>query len=384
MSHHHRPFRGRLALGLTVAALLVTAGCGSSSSGADSSSGDTSAGTPTTVAGTLPATTTTVAPKPVPAGFRPVSASFTSAMDGYVLGYAPCGSALCTYLVRSADGTKTWSLAGEVPLPESGPAGGSFQVRFADRTNGWVFGMSLWATHDSGATWTKIGDRQIHGLAAASGRLTVLEADCAGSCDTAILRTSAASSDDLQTLGDPIKYTGNGGFALAVSTSHVAVQAGSDIHTGSAGQPLTTTSTPCTGKDSMPTAIATIGATNLSVVCISDPGAGSSSKQVRSSNDDGATWADRGPAAPRSGQVGSLTVSPDNATVLIGASSGATSIFRLADGAWTTPLTDTEHGGAFLTDLGFTTVNQAIAVEPGAAMLVTHDAGATWAPVVFG
>src|SRR5450755_3215052 len=42
---------------------------------------------------------------PVPSGFEPASVSFVSANDGWVLGSTvPCFAAVCTSMVRTADG----------------------------------------------------------------------------------------------------------------------------------------------------------------------------------------------------------------------------------------------------------------------------------------
>jgi hypothetical protein len=45
---------------------------------------------------------------PVPAGFAPLSATFVSALDGFVLGEAPCGAATCTELAGTTDAGWSW------------------------------------------------------------------------------------------------------------------------------------------------------------------------------------------------------------------------------------------------------------------------------------
>src|SRR5207244_13617015 len=66
------------------------------------------------------ATATPKSPKPqgsaVPAGFEPVSATFISSADGWVLGSVPCQDARCPAIVRTTDGGSTWS---SIPAPRT-------------------------------------------------------------------------------------------------------------------------------------------------------------------------------------------------------------------------------------------------------------------------
>src|SRR6185437_2971484 len=50
----------------------------------------------------------------VPSGFNPASVTFISAADGWVLGSAPCANPVCTSVVRTTDGGRSWS---DVPAP---------------------------------------------------------------------------------------------------------------------------------------------------------------------------------------------------------------------------------------------------------------------------
>ena len=109
--------------------------------------------------------------------FDPESVTFVSLDMGWVLGTAPCApGATCLALRETTDAARSWSSR---PLPsalvaaadrkvDGAPAdlwGGSefgLNVRFADPTDGWIYGglevpgsvgPTLWSTHDGGVTW---------------------------------------------------------------------------------------------------------------------------------------------------------------------------------------------------------------------------------------
>ena len=92
---------------------------------------------------------------PVPYGFRPVSMTFVSASEGWVLGIAPCTYKPCTSVARTTDGGAAWV---GIPAPRfllarwPGQRGLSY-LRFADPLDGFAFGSQLWVTHDGSATW---------------------------------------------------------------------------------------------------------------------------------------------------------------------------------------------------------------------------------------
>ena len=63
-----------------------------------------------TASGAAPAT----ASGPVPRGFEPVSMTFVSGSDGWVLGTAPCTHKPRTSIVRTTDGGRSWA---GIPAP---------------------------------------------------------------------------------------------------------------------------------------------------------------------------------------------------------------------------------------------------------------------------
>ena len=111
---------------------------------------------------TLTPTTQPLAGAPVPAGFRPMSVTFVSTQQGWVLGSAPCATGRCPAIARTIDGGKTWTtidapkttIGSEPGVDVSGK--GITGIRFADLRDGWAFGPELWATHDGGKTWKRL------------------------------------------------------------------------------------------------------------------------------------------------------------------------------------------------------------------------------------
>ena len=132
-------------------------------------------------------------------------------------------------------------------------------------------------------------------------------------------------------------------------------------------------------------AIAAPSDTDVAVVCAADPGAGSSTKTLLLSHDGGRTWSTGG-TAPRGGQTAGLAAASTR-TFVIAATSGASFLYRTADGGktWRAVLTDT-GGGAPLADLGFTDRTHGVVVlgtTQDPKLLVSSDAGATWKAQVF-
>jgi hypothetical protein len=117
---------------------------------------------------TAPATSPTTGPSPSPTavglgGFQPHAFTAVSESTFWVLGTNGCAASGCvSEIVHTVNGGKSFHqisapptdfLAGNVSSP--GPLLVS-DIRFADLSNGWVFGNTLWATHTGGATWHQI------------------------------------------------------------------------------------------------------------------------------------------------------------------------------------------------------------------------------------
>ena len=121
------------------------------------------------VAVTAPDTTPSTrvsSPSPTAVGlsdFQPEALTAVSESTFWVLGTNSCAASGCvSEIMHTVNGGKSFHgipapptdfLAGNVSSP--GPQLVS-DIRFADLSNGWVFGNTLWATHTGGAEWHQI------------------------------------------------------------------------------------------------------------------------------------------------------------------------------------------------------------------------------------
>jgi len=100
---------------------------------------------------------------PTPTGFEPRAMSAISETDFWVIGTRACASSACPLeIMHTEDGGGSFKpipapqgvyLAGNTSAPGPPQVG---DLRFADASDGWVFGDTLWATHDGGATWQQL------------------------------------------------------------------------------------------------------------------------------------------------------------------------------------------------------------------------------------
>jgi hypothetical protein len=100
---------------------------------------------------------------PAPSGFQPRALTAISENDYWVLGTSVCTTSPCSVeILRTVNGGQSFEpinapptdfLAGNDSTP--GPPEAD-DIRFADPSDAWVFGDTLWATHDAGSTWHQI------------------------------------------------------------------------------------------------------------------------------------------------------------------------------------------------------------------------------------
>ena len=118
---------------------------------------------------TSPATLpTTAAPTPSPtavglSGFQPEAFTAVSESTFWVLGTNGCAASGCvSEVMHTVNGGKSFH---RIPAPPTDFLAGNLStpgpplvsdIRFADLSNGWVFGNTLWATHTGGAAWHQI------------------------------------------------------------------------------------------------------------------------------------------------------------------------------------------------------------------------------------
>ncbi len=351
----------------------------------------------------LPPASSTSAPPAPPAtaaavsltGFKPASVTFVSATQGFVLGVQTCAGATCTTLASTSNAGATWSFVGTVPAAVGGSNPAVSKVRFATKNDGWAFGPQLWSTHDGGRTWVhQTTPGPVSDVEASGGVAYALVASCGTEpCAQGdrLLKTPV-SSDAWTAISGPKLGDGSGSLASHGNTVWVVVNGGAASIFGMVvgGSSWHQLANPCAaaGADLALVGVAPVSTTQLFELCAGDPGAGSETKAVLFSSDGGA-HATATSAAPARGGIASGIAAASTAVVAVPASSGASYVYRSADGGhtWGTPLNQGDGGVGYF-DVGFTTATQGVAVygnpsQGNSSLLMTHDAGATWKAVTF-
>ena len=312
-----------------------------------------------------------------------------------MLGAQTCATGTCTTLASTINGGSTWTYVGPGPAAVTGPSPAVSKVRFATTKDGWAFGPQLWSTHDGGRSWTsQATPGPVSDVEASGGVAYALEASCGTEpCvqGDRLLQTPVAS-DAWTAISSPKLADGPGSLAPHGNTVWVVVNGGGtstfDMVVG--GTSWHRLANPCAaaGADLALAGVAPVSTTQLFELCAGDPGAGSETKVVLFSSDGGAN-ATATSAAPARGGIASGIAAASTAVVAVPAASGASYVYRSADGGhtWGTPLSQGDGGVGYF-DVGFTTATQGVAVygspaQGNSSLLMTHDAGATWKPVTF-
>ncbi len=358
------------------------------------------------------------APAPTPAGTGPaagaapppLSVTFVGTFTGWVLGQnratGQCdlaAAAPCLTLARTDTSGASWRPAG--PPPAHGPDGatGVSQVRFLNRSDGWAFGPQLWATHDSGRSWTQIatGGMRVTALETRGTRAFAVWAHCTGTgprfaahCTGFALYSSPAGSDQWQPVPGaaaatgPATAGGSAGLLLASGAAYLLLPDGSLLNgppTGAAwpaAGPAGHATAPCppgppqAGGQPSGALLSVTGTARLVMVC-TGPSGGGPAGTVYSSGDGGRSWQRTG-IAPAAGTARSLSGSLPG-RLLLATSQG---IETSADGgaSWTLAAGTRPPGGFGY--VGMTTASQGFAIpaDPGQrAIWFTYDGGQTWA-----
>lgn len=339
---------------------------------------------------------------PVPAGFQPVSVTFASADDGWVLGTVPCtGSGTCdASIVRTIDGGRTWT---GIPAPQSGivPQGETpgpdavRGLRFADALDGWAFGPALFATHDGGATWRHVtlpgtgADSGVMALETSAGFVHAAFFDGTG----AVVRIATSPvGQDAWTVSPTTVPVGAGPVPHAQLVLHGAagwlievdrtVVGGARLAAGEwqAWQP------PCLDANGPATLAA---ATERGVLAACDVGVWSTPTGVHlyASADGGTTFVEAAAKPPVSGLDGVAASGPGSSAIVVaGSLSGVGSALVASfDGGRTWAATYTLKGAGSFSDVGFTTADQGVAITTSGVgegrLLMTRDGGRSWSAV---
>jgi photosystem II stability/assembly factor-like uncharacterized protein len=326
----------------------------------------------------------------------PLSATFVSPSQGWVLISVSCGRAFCLQLQHTTDGGSRWTVVPSPQLASPAVAGQVRGVRFADSQDGWVYGSRLFATHDGGRSWRAVALPGLGRPLADVAALAVLD----GFVDAVVvagldpntggpskLYVSDISRDDWRPVAG-VGGSGNWGTLTAADGVGYASVTAESFAGG--GAPVVTTglhlfrsldgrswarrpAPPCvTGIPAAATS------TVLYLVCGGGVAAGSQSKPVYRSDDGGDTWL-AVTSAPFGGDLDGAAASPD--TLLVSWGGGAAGIYASLDSGerWASAYTGKIPIG--ITELGMTNAAEGYAIDSRSLLVMTHDAGRHWAVV---
>jgi hypothetical protein len=414
---------GLLAVGFSLGA-LVAAGCGAAAHPAAATRGST-----TTTARVVATTSTTRAVSrtsvlkrklpahgepaggPVPSGFSPVSFSAISPSQYWVLGTAPCHNPVCTSVLRTTNGGK--SFVG-LPAPTSpitntgsqaGAASGVNTIRFADPVDGYAFatgtGGAFWDTHDGGAHWAQPGflaGQELLGFGAGNSYAFALVGSCNGNgCSKVVLERSPVGTDAWSAHSvpfpagiDPVADMAVWGPDLWISVTTPANTPNQLLAMSTdSGEQFATGSSPC--FSGLGGRIEAASASVLWAVCPTGMEA-----QALRSVDGGAHWSglSTGKATAGAGLANSALLAPASGTVALLEPGPNGELLRTTDGgaSWA-PVSFPSGAGSWFSWIGFTdaSTGSALRVVPNAQgsssyqLWRTSDGGATWSsPVNFG
>ena len=342
---------------------------------------------------------------PVPDGFRAVDLTWVSTDIGYALGTAPCATAPCTSITRTADGGKSWVglPAPKAMLNQTDDCSGSCVsgLRFANPDVGYAFGPNaLFLTTDGGQHWAK-RDGSAYSLEIVDGmavRVLGQGPSCAPGCDFRVQRAAIGTADwhDVtlpaggQHAGAQLGASGRtvvlatfghvaGGAENATSVLFTSTDAGSSWR--KVGEPCPQGAGGTAEVDTVAVTVAQDG--SITGLCV--PRGGSGAKFTMTSTDGGAHFT----AAPASlgAAAGNVLGAASASTLLV----SLDQLYRSTDGGRHWQRTGTGgHGPGAASWIGFQTssVGRVLEVDgPATAasgtVWTTTDAGRTWTVDTF-
>lgn len=358
---------------------------------------------------TTPSPPGTPATAAVPTGFRPGSVTFVSSTTGFVIGVDPsCPAGTCVALARTTDRGSSWEA---LPAPTAGYAARGTaasasaaalvsEVRFADEMDGWIYGPSLFATHDGGASWKEIDlGGPVVALETSGGYVDAVVSPCSGAGECtgpmAIYQAPSSGGAFTKVLSGPTVSSGAGdepdlslhapvGFANLASAGQGSLYATSGLSSGAGGwKPFPDPCASTTNAHFGPVGFVATNTTDLWTLCGGSAGAGSEAKTVMKTTNGVSVVAGSPPAG---GDAEGLAATASG-TLVVAAASGASELYLSTDGGalWTTAETY-DDGGVGFNDLGFTTATQGVVIHglpgpPGnfsSQLLMTFDGGSSW------
>lgn len=347
---------------------------------------------------------------PVPQGFAANSVTWTSPLHGWVLGHAACGSSVCTYVLGTTNGGKTWQRLGKVaaPIAQIGEPSkpGVTEVRFATAKDGFAFAPRLFHTADGGRTWTKVaipgGGGQVFDLASNASTTFALVSPCKWAsfhnCDgqLSLWRGSTQTGKGWKRVPMTLPHSTRGDVAVRGSSVYVVdpqvdvtgnkdklyVSTDGGAHFAARGVPCDKPSTP----DVVLVQAVPTSATNVALLCVGNPGFSKAQKFVYTSTNAGKTYHYAGQMSAW-GYQSQLAASRSGNLAVASVSSGSFIYLNNTHGGtkWTTVWASSD-GGAGWNDIQYVTNTEAWVVRGAPSWLrggpgklyVSHNAGKTW------
>lgn len=142
-----------------------------------------------------------------PTGFQPLAFTAISESQFWVLGTIGCTATRCAphilHTVNSGEpfqGVPAPAAVSMYGMPTTSDHVAVFDMRFADASDGWLFGKQLWSTHDGGDRWQRVDigpDAQVAQLEPGAGGLVyAVFQDCPSTimpCTYRVARSQVAS-----------------------------------------------------------------------------------------------------------------------------------------------------------------------------------------------
>jgi photosystem II stability/assembly factor-like uncharacterized protein len=359
--------------------------------------------------------------------FEPISFSFASAQDGWVVGVAPCPEKLsCLSLRETTSHGRSWLqrslpsvLIAQANRNTNGTAlerDSEVKIHFANKDDGWIFGLLrngpiFWSTHDGGRKWRRLSTalmgpygsiydiestRQTAYLIAQNKAYRVsLESSPVGRDDwravhTPILNLPAGGAEP----GGSIVLKGTAGWLIVGNDRGVSGSARL-----SANGSWVKWTPPCYSVGNSYVTPVALTTRNLMVVCqmggfasplskMAPPGAKLQSNWLYFSNNGGRTFTHGAELRPNP-QFDDLQAVPARKVIVLGRiledkSNNTQQLVRSTDDGqhWTVV-----YQGGWVISLAFQSAQQGVAlVQPTNgtnSMIMTFDGGRHWAPVAL-
>jgi hypothetical protein len=345
-------------------------------------------------------------------GFEPSSVSFISPTTGFVLGASSCGRAQCAAVLTTVDGGRSWS---QITAPAVGLSSRSDpavslpasvdEVVFANRDDGWAYDPGLWSTTDAGTTWHQVRlGLQVAQLVVYGKEAFAVVWHCEGSndrgCSQSLDRSSVGSSEWAAVPGLPRAWAW-GPFAGYGASVWVALPSRDgapeslwhSTNSGGSWRKVPDCPRPVIVDDLA--AMAAVSASSLFEVCVTNSGAGQQGKDLRFSDNAGASsvlvsklgW----------GGYAAEVAAANTSYVTVSATSNASFLYDSFNGGKSWKVLGLPDGGAGLDDLqyagphllavvdGYPPAHGSPAGPPSVTdrLLMSRDGGGSWAAVTF-